>query len=163
MLATRADIRDLRRGHWPEVAEIFVEGIATRNATFETDVPSWDGWDASHLPEHRFVAEAGGEVVGWIALAPVSSRPCYAGVAEVTAYVAETVRGQGIGGALLERVIASSEGGGIWTLQTSVFPENEASLALLKRNGFREVGVRERIAQLDGCWRDTILLERRGA
>ena len=161
MLATAVELRDLRTGDWPEVARIYAEGIATGNATFETSVPSWDVWDASHLAEHRIVAEADGTVVGWIALAPVSSRPCYAGVAEVTAYVGEPARGQGIGGALLERAIASSEAGGIWTLQTSVFPENEPSLALLKRFGFREVGVRERIGRLDGVWRDTVLLERR--
>ena len=163
MLAVAVDIRDLRPGDWPEVARIYAEGLATRNATFETEVPSWDEWDTAHLGEHRFAAEAAGEVVGWVALAPVSRRPCYAGVAEVTAYVAEGARGQGIGGELLAQVIASSEGAGIWTLQTSVFPENEPSLALLRRNGFREVGIRERIGRLDGVWRDVALLERRAA
>jgi L-amino acid N-acyltransferase YncA len=161
VLATALDLRDLRPSDWPEVSRIYTEGIATRDATFETEVPSWDDWTESHLAKHRFVAEADGEVVGWIALAPVSRRPCYAGIAEVTAYVAESARGQGIGGALLERLIATSEEGGLWTLQTSVFPENLASLALLKRHGFREVGIRERIGQLDGTWRDTVLLERR--
>ena len=163
MLATALELRDLRASDWPEVSRIYAEGIATRNATFETEVPSWDDWTGSHLAEHRFVAESDGEVVGWIALAPVSRRPCYAGVAEVTAYVAESARGHGIGTALLEVLIASSEEGGLWTLQTSVFPENVASLALLKRYGFREIGIRERIAQLDGIWRDTVQLERRSA
>ena len=163
MLATAVDIRDLRPSDWPEVARIYAEGLATRNATFETDVPSWDEWDATHLREHRFVAEAAGDVVGWIALAPVSRRRCYAGVAEVTAYVTEACRGLGIGSALLAHAIASSEHGGIWTLQTSVFPENEPSRVLLERHGFRKVGTRERIAQLDDVWRDTVLLERRSA
>ena len=161
MLATTVQIRDLRPGDWPEVSRIYAEGLGTGNATFETEVPSWQEWDAAHLAEHRFVAAAGGEIVGWAALSPVSRRPCYAGVTEATVYVAERVRGQGIGAALLERLISSTAAAGIWTLQASVFPENEPSLALLKRHGFREVGVRERIAQLDGIWRDTVLLERR--
>jgi phosphinothricin acetyltransferase len=161
VLATAVELRDLRPGDWPEVSRIYAEGIATRNATFELEVPGWSDWDAAHLAEHRFVAEADGEVVGWIACAPVSSRCCYAGVAEISAYVAEAARGQGIGGALLERLIESTEGAGIWTLETGVFPENEPSLALLKRHGFREVGVRERIGELDGVWRDVVLLERR--
>jgi phosphinothricin acetyltransferase len=160
-LATAVEIRNLRPGDWPEVARIYAEGIATRNATFETDLPSWDEWDAAHLREHRFVAETNGEVVGWIALVPVSSRCCYAGVAEVSAYVAEDARGQGVGSVLLERIVESSEHAGIWTLETGVFPENEPSLALLKRFGFREVGLRERIGKLDGVWRDVVFLERR--
>src|SRR5437868_15341128 len=154
-------MRDLRPEDWPEVSRIYAEGIATRNATFETAVPSWQEWDAAHLEQLRFVAEADGEVVGWIAVVPVSSRCCYAGVAEVSAYVAETARGRGVGAVLLERLIESVEAAGIWTLETGVFPENEASLALLKRFGFREVGIRERIGQMDGVWRDTVLLERR--
>ena len=154
-------LNPLRSEHWPEVSRIYAEGIATGNATFEAKVPSWDEWAAAHIADHCFVAEADGTIVGWIALASVSRRPCYSGVAEVTVYVAEKSRGQGIGSALLERLIASSKAAGIWTLQTSVFPENEPSLALLKRHGFREVGVRERIAQLNGVWRDTVLLERR--
>ena len=160
-MATAVEIRHLRPGDWSEVARIYREGIATRNATFETEVPSWEAWDAVHLGEHRFVAEADGEVLGWIALAPVSSRCCYAGVAEVSAYVAEDARGQGVGSVLLERIVESSEQAGIWTLETGVFPENGSSLALLKRFGFREVGIRERIGQLDGIWRDVVFLERR--
>jgi phosphinothricin acetyltransferase len=160
-IAVRTAVRDLRPADWPAVARIYAEGIATRNATFETEVPGWAEWDTAHLPEHRFVAVAEGDVVGWIALAPVSGRCCYAGVAEVGAYVAESARGRGVGTALLEKLIGSSERGGIWTLETGVFPENEASLALLKRFAFREVGVRERIGQLDGVWRDVVFLERR--
>jgi phosphinothricin acetyltransferase len=160
LIKTAVELRDLRPGDWPEVSRIYAQGIATRNATFETDVPSWDEWDAAHLPEHRFVA-TDDEVVGWIALGAVSNRCCYTGVAEVSAYVAEVARGRGVGAALLERLIASTEQAGIWTLETGVFPENERSLALLKRFGFREVGVRERLGKLDGVWRDVVLLERR--
>ena len=154
-------MRDLRPGDWPEVARIYEEGIRTGKATFETEVPSWEAWDAAHLDEHRFVAEREGRVVGWIALAPVSSRCCYAGVAEISAYVGEEARGQGVGSELLTTAIESSERARIWTMQTGVFPENEPSLALLERFGFREVGVRERIGQLDGVWRDVVFLERR--
>ena len=143
------------------MARIFGEGIATGNATFETKVPSWDAWDAAHLREHRLVAEHDGRVVGWISLAPVSSRCCYTGVAEVSAYVAEEARAQGVGAQLLAGVIESSERAGLWTLQTGVFPENEASLGLLRRFGFRVVGTQERIGQLHGIWRDVVLLERR--
>jgi L-amino acid N-acyltransferase YncA len=160
-VAVSTRVRELRQEDWPEVARIFAQGIATRNATFETELPGWEDWDGAHLREHRLVAEADGEVVGWIALAPVSTRCCYAGVAEISAYVAEKARGHGVGTALLEHVIASTERAGIWTLETGVFPENEPSLALLKRFGFREVGVRERIGQLDGVWRDVVFLGRR--
>ena len=155
------EIRDLRPTDWPEVAGIYAEGIATGNATFETEVPSWEAWDAAHLPEHRLVAGRDGRLAGWIALAPVSSRCCYAGVAEVSAYVGEEARGEGVGKALLARLVESSERAGIWTLETGVFPENEASLALLKRFGFRVVGVRERIGEMHGVWRDVVFLERR--
>ena len=161
MIATAIAIRDLRPGDWSEVSRIYAEGIATRNATFETEVPSWDDWDAAHLAGHRLVAVAEGEVVGWIALGAVSERACYRGVAEVSAYVAQEARGQGIGAALLAEMIESAEAAGIWTLETGVFPENARSLALLKRFGFREVGIRERISQLDGVWRDVVLMERR--
>jgi len=161
VIGTAVHVRDLRPADWPEVSRIYAEGIATGNATFETDVPAWEAWDAAHLPVHRHVAEADGAVVGWIALAPVSSRCCYAGVAEISLYVAEDARGGGVGSVLLERLIESAESAGIWTLETGVFPENEASLALLKRCGFREVGTRERIGRLDGLWRDVVFLERR--
>jgi L-amino acid N-acyltransferase YncA len=148
---------------WSAVRQIYEEGIVTGNATFETEAPDWAAWDEAHLPDHRFVARLDGRVVGWVALAPVSSRPVYAGVAEVSVYVAERARGQGNGRGLLSAVVQSSERGGIWTLQTGIFPENEASLALHQKLGFREVGARERIGQHHGVWRDVILLERRSA
>jgi len=142
---------------------IYAEGIATRNATFETEVPGWEAWDAAHLPRHRLVAVIGGRVVGWVALTAYSDRCCYEGVADLSVYVAGEVRGRGVGRALLERVAADSERDGIWTLQAGVFAENEASLALHRRCGFRLVGRRERIGRLDGVWRDVLLLERRSA
>jgi len=154
-------IEPLRETDWPRVAAIIGEGIATRNATFETAVPTWADWDASHLESHRLVAVDEGRVVGWAALAPYSRRAVYAGVAEVSVYVAEHARGAGVGLALLESLIASARTGGLWTLQAGIFPENEASLALHRSLGFREVGVRERIGRLDHEWRDVVLLELR--
>jgi L-amino acid N-acyltransferase YncA len=147
--------------HWPAVRRIYLEGIATRQATFETEAPEWEGWDAAHHPFARLVAVRAGEVVGWAALAPTSARPAYAGVAEVSVYVAEGERGRGTGSRLLGDLVDASEAHGIWTLQAAVFPENAASVALHRRHGFRVVGRRERIARLDGCWRDVLLLERR--
>ena len=155
------EVRDLRPGDWPQVARIYGEGIQTGNATFETEVPSWEDWDRMHLSGHRLVAERDGRVCGWIAAAPVSSRCCYAGVAELSVYIGEEARGQGAGAELLAAIIESSERGGIWTLQTGVFPENAASLALLRRFGFRAIGIQERIGRLHGIWRDVVLLERR--
>jgi L-amino acid N-acyltransferase YncA len=155
------EVRDLRRDDWPEVARIFEEGIVTGNATFETEVPSWEAWDRTHLAGHRYVAEEDARVVGWIALAAVSARACYAGVAEISVYVTAEARGRSVGSELLATLVESAERGGFWTLQTSVFPENAASLALLRRFGFRVVGTRERIARLHGVWRDTVLVERR--
>jgi L-amino acid N-acyltransferase YncA len=154
-------VSQLQPAHWPAVQAIYREGIATGHATFETDVPGWDPWDAGHLEHSRLVAAAGGEVVGWAALAPVSTRPVYAGVAEVSVYVAERGRGQGTGGVLLRAVVSSAEEQGIWTLQAGIFPENGASVALHERCGFRVVGVRERIGRLRGTWRNVLLLERR--
>jgi L-amino acid N-acyltransferase YncA len=150
---------------WQAVHAIYLEGIATGNATFETDAPDWEKWDRGHLPDCRLVARKGGRpfgrVVGWAALSPVSGRCVYAGVAEVSVYVAEAARGQGVGKALLRALTKVSERQGIWTLQAGIFPENAASLALHKACGFREVGRRERIGQMDGVWRDVILMERR--
>ena len=146
---------------WPSVERIWAEGIATGHATFETETPSWEEFDAARLPDHRLVAEADGEVVGWAALAPVSRRPCYEGVVEHSVYVAESARGRGVGRALMDALLASADEAGIWTIQTSIFPENAASLALHEAVGFRIVGRRERIAKLDGAWRDTLFLERR--
>ena len=141
------------------MAAIFAEGIATGLATFETHVPSWEEWNAAHLPEHRFVAELDGAVAGWVAVVPYSRRDVYRGVGEESVYVAEQARGRGIGRALLEAVIANARDGGLWTLQAGIFPDNHASLALHRRLGFREVGVRERIGQLNGAWRDVVILE----
>lgn len=146
---------------WPHVRSVYLEGIATGDATFETEAPDWEKWDASHLPQCRLVARAGAQVMGWAALAPVSSRRVYAGVMEVSVYVAESFRGRGIGETLLGALISCSEQHGIWTLQAGILPENKASLALHRRCGFREVGRRERIGKLDGVWRDVVLLERR--
>jgi L-amino acid N-acyltransferase YncA len=154
-------IRELHADDWPAVAAVYEEGIRTRNATFETAAPSWQEWDAAHLREPRLLADEEGDVVGWAALTPYSSRGCYAGVAEDSLYVAERARGRGVGLALLSELCARADALGIWTLQTGIFPENEASLALHERCGFRRVGVRERIGQLDGVWRDVVLLERR--
>ena len=154
-------IGPMKSEDWPAVRTIYLGGIATGQATFETAAPSWEAWDAAHLSFARLVARGSNDLIGWAALSPVSQRKAYAGVAEVSVYVAENSRGQGIGRALLERLIGESEQHGIWTLQAAVFPENAATVSLHKRCGFREVGRRERISKLDGVWRDTILLERR--
>ena len=151
----------MRSDDWPTVKAIYEQGIATRLATFETEAPAWEAWDAAHHPDLRLVAEEDGVVIGWAALSPVSRRACYAGVAEESVYVAEGARGRGVGIALLARLCADADAAGIWTVQTSIFPENVASLELHRRCGFRVVGTRERIAQLDGVWRDAVLLERR--
>ena len=153
-------IDEMKAADWQQVRAIYLEGIATGIATFETDAPSWEKWDAGHLREMRFVArDVAGVLHGWAALSPVSNRCVYGGVAEVSVYVGE--RGRGVGRALLEALVEASERRGIWTLQAGVFPENEASIRLHLRCGFREVGRRERIGKLNGAWRDTLLLERR--
>jgi phosphinothricin acetyltransferase len=154
-------LRAMGPDDWPAVRRIYEEGIATGDATFETSAPSWEKWDSQHLAVGRLVAELGGVVVGWAALSGVSDRCVYAGVAEVSVYVAGTARGHGIGGELLRALIEASERAGIWTLQAGIFPENSASLAIHARAGFREIGRRERLGQLHGRWRDTLLLERR--
>lgn len=153
-------IRELRPEDWPAVREIYAEGIRGGDATFETELPSWERWDAAHS-ELRLVAEREGAVVGWAALTPVSGRCCYRGVGEVSVYVAGESRGAGLGRELLERLVELSEQAGYWTLTAGVFPENGASVRLHKACGFREVGVRERLGELHGVWRDVILLERR--
>jgi L-amino acid N-acyltransferase YncA len=146
---------------WPRVAGIWTEGIATGIATFETEPPSWELFDATRLSAGRFVVEHDGTVVGWAALSPVSSRPCYAGVAENSVYVASAARGLGVGTTLMRALVEAAAVAGVWTIQCSVFPENAASRALHERAGFRVVGRRDRIAQLDGVWRDTLFLELR--
>lgn len=154
-------IEPMLASDWDTVRAIYLEGIATGNATFETIAPEWAEWDAKHLPNCRLVARANGAVIGWTALSPVSARKVYAGVVEESVYIAASVQGQGVGKALLSAVIAESESVGIWMIQTSIFPENVGSLALHKSCGFREVGYRERIGQMNGVWRSTIFLERR--
>jgi L-amino acid N-acyltransferase YncA len=146
---------------WDDVRRIYAEGIATRNATFETEVPPAGALDAKWLPGHRWVAVLDGTVVGWAAVNPTSPRDCYRGVGETSVYVDARRSGRGIGSALVRHQVDAADEGGLWTLQTSIFPENLASLAIHHAAGFRDVGRRERIAQLDGIWRDTILLERR--
>lgn len=146
---------------WPAVARIYAEGLATGLASFETEVPSWAEWDAGHLDAPRLVAELDGVVVGWVAVAPVSRRACYRGVVEHSVYVDASVRGRGVGRLLLERLLAEAPRAGIWTIQTSIMASNGPSLRLHGSVGFRTVGRRERIAQRDGTWHDTILLEHR--
>ncbi|HEY7196121.1 MAG TPA: GNAT family N-acetyltransferase [Gaiellaceae bacterium] len=160
-MAAPVTVEPMARGDWDAIARIYAEGIATGDATFETEVPTREHWDTVHLAGHRLVARRDEEVVGWAALAPVSARPVYRGVVEGSVYVAESARGQGIGRALLEALIRSSEEAGIWTIQTGIFPENEASIRLHEQLGFRIVGRRERLGRLDGVWRDVLLVERR--
>ena len=154
-------IRELTKHDEKRVLEIYKTGLETRNATFETKVPSWSDWDQKHHKHSRYVYQQDNNVLGWSALLPVSSREVYKGVAELSIYIDTNYLGAGIGSLLLEKVIQSSEEHGIWTLQSSVFPENTATLKLHKKFDFRIIGKRDRIAQLDGKWRNTILLERR--
>ncbi|HEX6446135.1 MAG TPA: metalloregulator ArsR/SmtB family transcription factor [Streptosporangiales bacterium] len=154
-------VRALADDDWPDVRRIYAEGISTGNATFETEVPSRGALDRKWVPGHRWVAEVDGVVAGWAAATPTSARPCYAGVLETSVYVGASHRGRGVGRALLYRQVTAADDDGVWTLQTSIFPENKASLNLHHAAGFRTVGVRDRIAELNGRWRDTVLLERR--
>ena len=154
-------IEKMQPVHWERVRAIYVEGVATGHATFETEAPEWERWDASHMRDGRLVALEGVRVEGFAALSPVSARKVYEGVAEVSVYVGAEFRGKGLGRALLEALIRESEAGGVWTLQAGIFPENEASVVLHRACGFREVGRRERIGKHGGRWRDTVLLERR--
>ncbi|HXM34746.1 MAG TPA: GNAT family N-acetyltransferase [Pyrinomonadaceae bacterium] len=156
-------IEGMALAHWQQVRQIYQEGVDTGLATFERQASSWEKWDQGHLPFARLVAVSDGVVKGWAALGAVSVRPVYSGVAEVSVYVGANCRGQGVGRLLLEQLIAESEKNAIWTLQASIFPENESSIKLHRRCGFREVGIRRRIAQLNGAWRDTVLLERRSS
>jgi phosphinothricin acetyltransferase len=155
------EIRALNKADWPAVRAIYLAGIATGHATFETEVPTWEAWETTHFPAPRLVAVSNQQVIAWAALSRVSSRTVYAGVGEVSVYVANEARGIGVGRTLLEKLVAAADASNIWTLQASIFPENTASLAVHKACGFREVGRRERIGKMKGIWRDTILLERR--
>lgn len=151
----------MRPEDWGPVLAIYKEGIATGHATFETDAPGWDTWDASHIKHSRVVARQGESVLGWAALSGVSDRCVYGGVAEVSVYVAGAHRGKGVGRRLLEAMVAESEKNGIWTLQAGIFPENAGSVAIHEKCGFRQVGRRERLGTMNGKWRDVLLLERR--
>ena len=163
MVSSDIVISSLQPDDWPVVQQIYAEGIATGKATFETTVPEWGAWDSSHLRAGRLTVCLAGQVVGWAALTPVSSRCVYAGVAEVSIYVSAAARGRGVGKKLLGTLIDVSEQAGIWMLQANVLEENTASILLHQTCGFRTVGRRERIAQLHGVWRNTVLLERRSA
>lgn len=154
-------IDNMQQSDWEQVRSIYLDGIATGDATFETSAPEWAKWHADHLAEPRLVYREGQEICGWAALSPVSGRCVYAGVAEVSVYVARDSWGRGVGRSLLSALVARSEQSGIWTLQAGVFPENRASIELHLKCGFREVGVREKMGQMAGKWRDVVLLERR--
>jgi L-amino acid N-acyltransferase YncA/DNA-binding transcriptional ArsR family regulator len=154
-------VRALEAGDWADVRRIYAEGIATGNATFETEVPDRRTLDRTWLTEHRWVAELDGRVVGWAAATPVSTRAVYSGVAETSIYVGDGFRGRGVGKALIHRQVTAADDAGLWTLQTSIFPENRASIALHQSAGFRTLGMRERIGRHHGGWRDTVFLERR--
>jgi L-amino acid N-acyltransferase YncA len=157
------ELATLEPGDWEAVRDIYAQGIATGQATFETTLPAWNDWDVGHLAAARLTAVSDGRVVGWAALSPVSDRCAYGGVAEVSVYVAEDQRGRGVGSLLLRRLVEESEAAGIWTLQAGIFPENTGSVRLHLEAGFREVGLRERLGKLNGVWRDVLLLERRSA
>ena len=156
-------ISAMRPEDWPAVREVYGDGLTTGNATFETELPDWKKWDSSHRKDCRLVARENAAILGWASLSKVSGRRVYAGVAEVSVYVAAAARGRGVGRSLLHALVEESEHSGVWTLQAGIFPENIASLALHKSFGFREVGVRRRIGRLGNCWRDVILLERRSS
>ena len=152
---------ELLKEHYPSVKQIYMDGISTGQATFQTEAPEWEEWDLSHLKHSRIVSLDDSIVTGWAALTPVSGRCVYAGVAEVSVYVASAYRGKSIGNVLLKELIERSEQNNIWTLQAGIFPENPASLKLHENLGFRIIGTREKIGQMNGVWRDTVLLERR--
>ena len=156
-------VEQMRAEHWPAVERIYAQGLATGDASFETETPSWEDFQAGHLPGHLLVALDAGAVLGWAVLSPVSDRCAYQGVAEDSVYVAEPARGRGVGRALLTQLTRRAESAGIWTVQAGIFPENRASSALHHSCGFRTVGLRERLGQRDGIWRDVLLLERRGS
>ena len=155
------EIRKMNPKDWQAVSSIYKIGINTGNATFETDAPTWQRWDATHVPTCRLIATIDNDIAGWAALSPVSSRCVYGGVAEVSVYVDIAQGGKGIGSKLLESLIHESERAGYWTLQSGIFPENISSLKIHKKLGFREIGYREKIGKMGGVWRDNIILERR--
>ena len=147
--------------HWEAVKTIYEQGIATGNATFQTTAPSYQSWDDAHIKTCRLVATLNNEIVGWAALTAVSSRCVYEGVAEVSVYIATNARGKNIGSTLLQELITKSEQHNFWTLQSGIFPENKASIAIHEKNGFRHIGYREKISKMDNLWRDNVIMERR--
>ncbi|HNP16882.1 MAG TPA: N-acetyltransferase family protein [Fulvivirga sp.] len=155
------ELVSIQEDNYKEVAAIYAQGITTGMATFETTIPDWPHWDKSHLPFGRIAAKSNQIMQGWAALSPVSSRCVYGGVAEVSIYIAENARGKGVGKLLLQALINESEANNIWTLQAGVFRENKTSIALHEKCGFRIIGYKEKIGQLNGIWLDNILLERR--
>lgn len=154
-------VRKMNTSDWKSVAKIYEEGIATGYATFEQSIPTYENWDKAHMPTCRFVAVKDAKMLGWVALSPVSNRCVYGGVAELSVYVATASRGMGVGRLLMEAVIKESESVGLWTLQSGIFPENEGSIRLHEKMGFRCIGKRERVGKLDGVWKDNVLFERR--
>jgi phosphinothricin acetyltransferase len=159
-MTTKPKISELLKEHWPEVKDIYERGIASGNATFQTTAPTWEEWDRTHVKTCRLIAKQE-NILGWAALSQISARPVYKGVAEVSIYIHPEAQNKGIGANLLEALITESEKQGFWTLQAGIFPENKASIRIHEKHGFRLVGRRERIGQMNGIWRDTVLLERR--
>jgi len=155
------EITELLARHWEDVRTIYLDGIATKQATFQTEAPSWEEWDKAHLAALRYVAIVNNAIAGWAVLSSVSSRCVYSGVTEVSVYIHKDFRKKGIGQALLQKLITESEANSIWTLQSGIFPENTASIALHEKLGFRKIGYREKVGKMDGVWRDTLLMERR--
>ncbi|MGO4918625.1 GNAT family N-acetyltransferase [Maribacter spongiicola] len=156
-------IRTMLATDWESVANIYKQGIDTGMATFETNVPTFEAWDEAHMRTCRFIAESTSEIMGWVALSPVSSRCVYGGVAEISVYISENSRGKGLGKLLLEHVISASEQEGIWTLQSGIFPTNYGSIKIHEATGFRMIGKRERVGRLHSKWVDNVLFERRSS
>ncbi|SET01114.1 phosphinothricin acetyltransferase [Oceanobacillus limi] len=154
-------IEEMEAEDWDEVRDIYIEGIQTGNATFDTEAPTWDEWHRGHLNDCRLVVRENGTVIGWAALSPISKKTAYQGAAEVSIYLSQKSVGKGLGSLLLREIINESEQKGFWTLQAGIFPENKTSIHLHEKYGFEKVGVRKRIGKLNGVWRDVVLLERR--
>lgn len=155
-------IEEMKSSDWEQVKNIYLEGIKTKIATFQTEAPTWEEWNSGHINSCRLVARSGDNVLGWAALSPTSGRCCYVGVVEVSIYIGEKYKGQGVGTALFEHLIKLSEESGFWTLYSSIIRQNSASIALHKKCGFREIGIREKIAKTnEGIWHDVVLMERR--